>query len=144
MIRNLRTGAVISREELHCRNPLSLALGLRFRRAQIAVLCLPKPRRVSLDMWFVFYSIDVLFLDERRKVVEIKRNLRPWRGYNPSTSWAYAVEIPSYRGVKNRHSKLDRFTFKRFLSMIRISWFIEPISAEFCHYKARLGDKLQF
>ena len=102
MIRNLRTSAVISRHELHCKSALSLALGLRLRKPQVALLYLSEPQRASLDMWFVFYPIDVLFLDEKKKVIEIKRDLRPWRGYKPSRSWAYAIEIPCYRPYKAR------------------------------------------
>ncbi len=109
MIRNLSNGRVISRGELHCKSSLSLALGLRFRGAQVAVLYLPEAQRASLDMWFVFFSIDVLFLDERKKIVEVKRDLRPWRVYTPSKSWAYAVEIPSYRGYKARLGDILKF-----------------------------------
>ncbi len=109
MIRNLTTGKVISQRELHCKSLVLLALGLRFRRARVAVLYLPQPRRASLDMWFVFFPIDVLFLDAAKKVVEIKRNLKPWRAYTPSKSWAYAVEIPGYGGYKARLGDKLRF-----------------------------------
>ncbi|MEK6962936.1 MAG: DUF192 domain-containing protein [Nanoarchaeota archaeon] len=102
MIRNLTTGKLISRGELHCKSLWSLAMGLRFRWPQVAVLYLPETRRASIDMGFVFYAIDVLFLDAAKKVVEIKRGLRPWRVYTPSKSWSYAVEIPSLKGYKAR------------------------------------------
>lgn len=109
MIRNLRTKEILSRTELCCKSLFMLALGLRFRKPQVAVLFLPESRRASIDMWFVFFPIDVLFLDERKRVIEIKKDLRPWRGYTPSKRWAYAVEIPRLRGYKARLG--DRLQF---------------------------------
>ena len=102
MIRNLRTGTIISKKELHCRNLFLLALGLRFRKPQVAVLHLPKLQRAPLDMWFVFFPIDVLFLDDRMQVVEIKRGLQPWQSFTSRKAWRVAVEIPSLRAYKVR------------------------------------------
>ena len=102
MIGNKRTGQVLARDELYCDNTLSLAMGLRFRGKRAAVLDFGRARRVMLDMWFVFYPIDVLFLDEEKRVVEIKRNLRPWSNYRAARKACYAVEIPCYKALNAR------------------------------------------
>jgi uncharacterized membrane protein (UPF0127 family) len=40
-----------------------------------------KPRRVGITMFFVFFSIDIIFLDENNKIIELKRGLRPFSNY---------------------------------------------------------------
>ena len=49
---------------------------------------------VSLHMWFVFFPIDVLFLDKSRKVVDLKRDFRPFGFYSSKKEAQYAVELP--------------------------------------------------
>ena len=44
-------------------------------------------------MFFVFFSIDLIFLDKDNKVIEIKRNFRPWTIYFPKTKFSYLVEV---------------------------------------------------
>ena len=47
----------------------------------------------SLHMFFVFYPIDVLFLDANRRVVEVKENFRPFHFYVPKFPSRYVVEL---------------------------------------------------
>ena len=56
-----------------------------------------RPRRVALHMAFVGYPIDVLFLDAGRRVVEIKRNFRPWRCYRARRPARFVIELPADR-----------------------------------------------
>ena len=44
-------------------------------------------------MWFVFYPIDVLYLDENKTIVEIKTNFKPWEIYYPKKQANYIVEL---------------------------------------------------
>ena len=48
-------------------------------------------------MWFVFFPIDVLFLDADFYVVEIKRLFKPWTFYSSKTTCNYIVETPAGR-----------------------------------------------
>ena len=52
-----------------------------------------KEKIISLHMLFVFYPIDVLFLNKDKKVVEIKENLKPFRFYTPKKKARYVVEL---------------------------------------------------
>ena len=45
-------------------------------------------------MFFVFYPIDVLFLDKYKKVVEVKENFRPFEFYTPKNKALYTIELP--------------------------------------------------
>ncbi|MCX8147015.1 MAG: DUF192 domain-containing protein [Candidatus Woesearchaeota archaeon] len=47
-----------------------------------------------LHMFFVFYTIDVIFLDSKKRVAEIKRNLKPFSVYTPKNRSKYIIELP--------------------------------------------------
>jgi len=51
----------------------------------------------SIHMLFVFFPIDAVYLDENKKVVDIKRNLRPFSlNYTPKAPSKYLIEIPTH------------------------------------------------
>lgn len=78
----------------YCRGMWSQARGLMFRAKQNLVMEFPSERRVSLHMFFVFYPIDVLVLDSSKKIVEIKKNLKPWTFWSSNHKGKYVVETP--------------------------------------------------
>ena len=46
-------------------------------------------------MFFVFYSIDVLFLNNEKRIIEIKENFRPFTFYtSTSDKVMYVIELP--------------------------------------------------
>ena len=47
-----------------------------------------------LHMFFVFYAIDILFLDKELKVVEIKENFKPFSLYFPKRKAMFIIELP--------------------------------------------------
>lgn len=38
-------------------------------------------RRVSVTMMFVFFPIDIIFLDKNNKIIELKENFKPFTNY---------------------------------------------------------------
>lgn len=50
--------------------------------------------RHSLTMMFVFYSIDVIFLNEKKEIVEEKKSLKPFSMYTPKQKARYIIEMP--------------------------------------------------
>ena len=49
----------------------------------------------SIHMLFVFFPIDAVFLNSKKKVVDIARNLRPFiLNYTPKKAAKYIVELP--------------------------------------------------
>ncbi|MBU0757649.1 MAG: DUF192 domain-containing protein [Nanoarchaeota archaeon] len=80
-----------------CKTILSKTKGLMFSK-KIVDSCLifffEKPTIVGLHMFFVFFPIDVLFLDKDRIAVEIKENFRPFALYTPKKKASYVVELP--------------------------------------------------
>ncbi len=94
-----------------CKNIFSHGSGLMFRSRKSVkdkawVFAFHRPRQVSLTMFFVFFPIDVLFLDDSKKIVELKKNLRPFGFYTPKHKVKYVVELKE-ETVKNKKIKLN-------------------------------------
>jgi len=51
--------------------------------------------RESFHMMFMFFSIDIVFLNSKGKVVDMKENFRPWTFYTPKKPARYALEAPT-------------------------------------------------
>jgi len=85
---------IISKEEVVCNNLCSQARGLMFRKKKHnLIMTFPKERKVSLHMFFVFYPIDVLLLNENKKIVEIKKSFKPFRQWRSKIKGNYIVEL---------------------------------------------------
>ena len=96
MIKNKTAKKVIAKNEKICSSIISKTIGLMFSpRKKSLVFVFNKEQKVPLHMFFVFFPIDVLFLDSNKKVVELKRNFKPFRLYNPTKKARYVIELPS-------------------------------------------------
>ncbi|MBD3248915.1 DUF192 domain-containing protein [Candidatus Woesearchaeota archaeon] len=83
------------------------ARGLMFSKKKNLIFVFHKERRVGLHMFFVFFPIDVLFLDEDKKIIEIKKNFKPFRFYKSKKKAKYVVEISE----KNNFNVGESFSF---------------------------------
>lgn len=70
-----------------------------------------KERRISLHSFFVFYPIDILFLDSKKKVVEIKENFLPFNIYIPKKKSKFIIELPAGTIKKSGTKIRDTITF---------------------------------
>ena len=77
-----------------CRSPWSKATGLMFSKPRKMLFEFSKPRRISLHMLFVFYPIDVYFLDKELQVIEIKRDFKPFTTHKSKQRCTYVLETP--------------------------------------------------
>ncbi|MFH0700832.1 MAG: DUF192 domain-containing protein [Candidatus Woesearchaeota archaeon] len=93
MILNKTKNKTISKKEIICKSLFSQGIGLMFHRRQNLIMIFPKERTVQLHNFFVFYSIDVLLLDEKMRIVEIKRNFRPFTCWNSQQKGKYLLEL---------------------------------------------------
>src|SRR3989338_1891643 len=105
MILNKTTGRIISQKERYCRTIISQALGLMFRRKQNLIMEFPREQQVSLHMMMVFFPIDVILLDKEKKVVEIKRNLKPWRMWSSAVPVQYVIELGRIKSGTTKSEK---------------------------------------
>lgn len=48
----------------------------------------------SIHMFFMFFAIDVVFLNDRNEIVFIKEDLKPWSAVFPVKHASSALELP--------------------------------------------------
>ena len=91
-----------------CRSAFSKSKGLMFSKKiydEGLVFVFKNEVKIGLHMYFVFFPIDVLFLDKEKKVVEIKENFRPFTVYHPNKKSKYIIELPD-GAVKSSQTKI--------------------------------------
>jgi uncharacterized membrane protein (UPF0127 family) len=84
---------IISKEEKYCHSIWSKAHGLMFSKKRNLVMVFNREQRIQLHNFFVFFPIDVVVLDKDKKVVEIKRNFRPFTFWNSKQKGKYLIEF---------------------------------------------------
>ena len=97
MIKNISKKTVLCTKAIVLKSILSKAIGLMFSgkiQDTGLIFMFSNPRRMDMHMLFVFFPIDVLFLDESKKVVEIKENFRPFAFYLSREKAVYVIELP--------------------------------------------------
>ena len=98
MITNKTKNRKIIEKTRMCTSTLCKGLGLMFRKKPdyglVFVFDSEKKLGRTLTMMFVFYPIDVLFLDSKMKVVDKIDSFRPWTNYTPKRPSKYVIELP--------------------------------------------------
>lgn len=112
MIFNKTKNQIICKEKKILNTILEKAIGLMFSK-QINdigyIFIFDKPIKVSLHMFFVFFPIDVIFLNENKKVIEIKKNFKPFTFYNSKNKIKYFIELR--KGISNNIDLNDEIIF---------------------------------
>ncbi len=93
-IHNERTDKLITEAARICDSWWQKAIGLMFAKKPFdLIMRFKQPKIVTLHMFFVFFPIDVLWLDESGKVVELKERFFPFRTYRPKHLATAVVEL---------------------------------------------------
>lgn len=71
----------------------------------------PKPRKFRIHTFFVFFSIDLIYLNQNYEVVEVKQNLSSWSFHNPDVKANYLVELSGGRLSEKRVEVGDEIGF---------------------------------
>ncbi len=95
-IKNVNTGKVIAMTSRLADSEMSRAFGLMFSKPSQAALVLKFSDEIiiSLHMVFVFYPIDVLFVNSSMKIVDLIEDFRPFQTYTAKKKAIYAIELP--------------------------------------------------
>jgi len=115
MIKNKTKNTVIAKTSKSCNNELTKATGLMFsKRNPNLGLIFPFNRDISISihMLFVFYPIDLIYLDKNKKVIEIKENLKPWGFYKPKNKARYLIEVIAGKVKESKTKVNDIVIFK--------------------------------
>ena len=87
----------IAAKVVHCRSLWSKTRGLMFSTPlhdTALVFHFSRPERWSIHMLFVFFPIDVIYLDGKRRVVDMVEGFRPFSlNYTPKKEASYLVEM---------------------------------------------------
>lgn len=107
---------IVSRNIVICDDIFSQGTGLMFRSRDSVmdkawVFVFDSPRKISITMMFVFFPLDLLFLDLSRRVIDIKRDIKPWSFYTCSKKAAYCIELDAGT-IRSRKIKIgDKMLF---------------------------------
>ena len=95
MIKNLTKNIIITKNSIFIDDNFSKFIGLMFSRRQDKALIFEFNREkvIHLHMFFVFYPIDVLFLDKNKFVADKKENFKPFTFYKSKKRAMYAIEL---------------------------------------------------
>lgn len=89
-------GVVLANNIEFARTMAKQALGLMLRKSippdYSMIFILKKPSRVNVHMLFVFFPIDVIFLNSEKKVMGFS-GLKPWVGYKAMKDIRYVLEM---------------------------------------------------
>jgi uncharacterized membrane protein (UPF0127 family) len=114
MIKNITKKTILVNNSKIIKSDLRKAIGLMFSRKlkdNALVFVFNYESLIPLHMFFVFYPIDVLFLDKNRKVVDIKENFKPFTLYTNKKQAKYVIELPKGTINKTRTSIGDKIQF---------------------------------
>ena len=94
-------------------NLVESLIGLMFRNLknnECMLIKFPDFKVNAIHMIFVFFKIDVFWLDEKFKIVEITRNVKPFSIYtNSKVKSKYALEIRAGIIKKNTLRQVVKF-----------------------------------
>ncbi|MGR3765927.1 DUF192 domain-containing protein [Rossellomorea sp. NS-SX7] len=69
--------------------------GLMFKKTPLANECLWIIPCNSIHMFFMKFSIDVVFLDDQKRIIKLVTNLKPWNMLMPVKNAHSVLELPS-------------------------------------------------
>ena len=114
-ITEIRKGRRIIAKARILKTKFELFSGLRFKRKlkenEGLLFVFDKEVKSLIDMFFVFFPIDVLFIDKDKEVIEMKENFRPFSFYAPQKKSMYVVELPADAIRKNSIEIGDELAF---------------------------------
>lgn len=91
-----------------CNTLFSQIRGLMFSKKKNLLFIFKTKRYMSLHMFFVFFHVDALFLNEKKEVVEIKHMKPFWPYYKSKNKVKYILELTE----DHDFSVGDRLIFK--------------------------------
>lgn len=84
---------IIAKNAILIESFLKQSQGLRFSNRKNLIFDFKKEKKEIIDMFFVFYPIDLVFLDKKKRVIELKENLKPFRFYKTKNKARYLLEL---------------------------------------------------
>ncbi|MBW3019649.1 DUF192 domain-containing protein [Candidatus Woesearchaeota archaeon] len=101
-IQNATKGTVLAETFAEARTWKEQFMGLMFKPVSPLVFVFDKEQKVDLHSWFCKGAIDLVFLNDEWEVVELFRELSPWRMYRSKNKALFLLELPAGTVFKSR------------------------------------------
>jgi len=115
MIKNQTRKKILTKNTKHCKTLLSKTKGLMFTTKKTdegLIFTFNTEQKWSIHMLFVFYPIDVLWLNKNKEVVDLRKNLKPFiLSAKPKQEALYIIEIPAGIIQKTKTGIGDKIIF---------------------------------
>lgn len=114
-VKNLTRNSILAMKSRVADSTLKRVVGLMFSRQTQSAMILKFGREtpVSLHTFFVFFPIDILFVDGDDRVVEAVGGMQPFTTYVGRKKAKYVVELPAGTIKRSRTRIGDRLAFLR-------------------------------
>lgn len=100
MIKDATTGNRLVSRKRFAKNFFQRMRGLMFTLPifeEGLIFVFPQETKASLHMFFVFYPIDILWLDKQKKVIDQRKSVWPFTPLViPKEKAKYVIELPPY------------------------------------------------
>ncbi len=112
-VKNLTRNSILAVKSRLADSAIKRVVGLMFSKQTRSAMILKFGRetQVSLHTFFVFFPIDVLFVDGNDRVVEIAEGMRPFTSYAGRRKAKCVVELPAGAIRRSRTRVGDRLAF---------------------------------
>ena len=101
---------VVASKIVYCENFVRQGTGLMFRTNNSVddtawVFRFRKSRVVTVTMFFVFFPIDIIFLDTNNKILELKKDFKPFKNYTSKVACFSFIEL--------KPGTIEKFSLKK-------------------------------
>ena len=112
-VKNVTRNTIIALRSNIADSALGRAVGLMFSKPTQSAMILRFGREmlISLHTYFVFFPIDIMFIDSRLRVVEMVSAMQPFTTYSAKRKASYVVELPVGTIKKTRTKAGDEIAF---------------------------------
>jgi uncharacterized membrane protein (UPF0127 family) len=94
MIRNLTKDTVLANHAADARSIFGRMRGMLRRNFSDTFDAIIFRRNNSIHMWFMHMPLDIVFLDEENRVLDVRHTLKPWR-FAAKVGSKTVVELPA-------------------------------------------------
>lgn len=112
IIKNPSQETILSSHACLCTSLWRKARGLMLSPQKDLVFAASAEQKIPLHMLFVFYPIDVIYLDNKKRVVEMKESFLPFTFYNPRHKAQYVLELKQGTIKKTKTVLNDSLVFQ--------------------------------
>jgi len=112
MLKNKTQNKIIVKNKKICHSFFSKLIGLMFSKKKddfALIFQFDDMKERHLHMFFVYFAIDVLFLDANKKIIEKKENFKPFTLYSSKTKANYVIELPLGKGKLAKRGDILEF-----------------------------------